>query len=265
MLIGISVGLAQIGLAPLRDPTALVGVNGIGSAVFYLAMYGLATLGTFAALTYLGSERRSANELDELAGLSQTHPGVAAAIAVFMFSLAGLPPLAGFWGKFTLFSGAIDFGALVAGERGDIQRWFLALAIIGVVNAAIAAAYDLRVVATMYFGALSPPLPPCLNVGKAKCLQTRPRCCDGPLHGACAHCRDLSGPCARQCECRRCGGELTDRAANGPLPRLKPQWNPAVQSALTVAVLSTMDGVVIAPARSVEHPGVTLTLPMSSR
>jgi NADH-quinone oxidoreductase subunit N len=153
MLIGISVGLAQIGLAPLRDPTALVGVNGIGSAVFYLAMYGLATLGTFAALTYLGSERRTADELDELAGLSQTHPGVAAAIAVFMFSLAGVPPLAGFWGKFSLFSGAIDLGAPVAGERGDIQQWFLALAIIGVVNAAIAAAYYLRVVATMYFRA----------------------------------------------------------------------------------------------------------------
>ena len=68
-----------------------------------------------------------------------------------MFSLAGLPPLAGFWGKFALFTGAIELGAPVSGERTELQQWFLALAIIAVINAAIAAAYYLRVVATMYF------------------------------------------------------------------------------------------------------------------
>jgi NADH-quinone oxidoreductase subunit N len=91
------------------------------------------------------------DDVDELAGIGQTHPLVAAAIAVFMFSLAGVPPLAGFWGKFALFSGAIELGAPVAGEQSEIQPWFLALAIVGVANAAIAAAYYLRVVATMYF------------------------------------------------------------------------------------------------------------------
>jgi NADH-quinone oxidoreductase subunit N len=153
MLIGVSVGLAQMGWAPLQDPAQAGGVNGLGSAVFYLAVYGLATLGTFAALTYLGNGRGEVNDIDELAGLAQRRPAVAAAIAVFMFSLAGVPPLAGFWGKFSLFSGAIDMGAPIAGNRNELEAWFLALAILGVLNAAIAAAYYLRVVATMYFRA----------------------------------------------------------------------------------------------------------------
>jgi len=151
MLIGLSVGLAQVALAPTAEPQEAIGVNGIGTALFYLAVYAAATLGTFAALAYLSTERKSVDDLEELAGLSQTHPFIAGAIAVFMFSLAGIPPLAGFWGKFALFSGTIDLGAPVGGEWTELQKWFLALAIIGVANAAIAAAYYLRVVATMYF------------------------------------------------------------------------------------------------------------------
>jgi NADH-quinone oxidoreductase subunit N len=150
ILIGVSVGLAQLALPPAAAPLEPPGVNGLGTSLFYLAVYALATLGTFAALTCLESHRKI-DDLDELAGLSQSHPLVAAAIAFFMFSLAGVPPLAGFWGKFALFSGTIGLGAPVAGESAGIQPWFLALAIVGVANAAIAAAYYLRVVATMYF------------------------------------------------------------------------------------------------------------------
>ncbi|MEX2139752.1 MAG: NADH-quinone oxidoreductase subunit N [Pirellulales bacterium] len=151
MLIGLSVGLAQVAIAPSAEPQEAIGVNGIGTALFYLAVYAVATLGTFAALAYLSTERKSVDDLDELAGLSQTHPFIAGAIAVFMFSLAGIPPLAGFWGKFALFSGTIDLGAPVGGDWTELQQWFFALAIIGVANAAIAAAYYLRIVATMYF------------------------------------------------------------------------------------------------------------------
>jgi NADH-quinone oxidoreductase subunit N len=153
MLMGVAVGLAQATAGPTAEPLEAIGVNGLGTALFYLAVYAAATLGTFAALAYLSTERNSVDDLDELAGLSQTHPFIAGAVAVFMFSLAGIPPLAGFWGKFALFSGAIDLGAPVAEEWTDLQRWFLALAILGVANAAIAAAYYLRVVATMYFRA----------------------------------------------------------------------------------------------------------------
>ncbi len=151
ILIGLSVGLAQVAISPVGEPREAAGVNGLGTALFYLAVYVAATLGTFAALAYLSTERTSVDELDELAGLGQTHPFIAGAVAVFMFSLAGIPPLAGFWGKFALFSGTIDLGAPVSGEQTELQQWFLALAIIGVANAAIAAAYYLRVVATMYF------------------------------------------------------------------------------------------------------------------
>jgi NADH-quinone oxidoreductase subunit N len=151
ILIGVSVGLAQLASSPASKPLESLGVNGLGTALFYLAVYGLATLGTFAALTYLGGHHESTDDVDALAGLGQTHPLTAAAIATFMFSLAGVPPLAGFWGKFALFSGAVDLGAPVAGEQSDMQPWFLALAIVAVANAAVAAAYYLRVVATIYF------------------------------------------------------------------------------------------------------------------
>jgi NADH-quinone oxidoreductase subunit N len=151
MLIGVSVGLAQLAVSPVAEPLRSSGVNGLGTALFYLAVYALATLGTFAALAWLGSRRQPIDDVDALAGLARTHPLAAAAIAVFMFSLAGVPPLAGFWGKFALFTGAIDLGAPVAGVQSEVQPWFLALAILGVANAAIAAAYYLRVVATMYF------------------------------------------------------------------------------------------------------------------
>jgi len=151
MLVGVSVGLAQASIAPAAEPLEMTGVNGIATAIFYLAVYTLATLGTFAALTYLGTEQKPVDDVDELAGLSQTHPLMAASIAVFMFSLTGIPPLAGFWGKFALLSGTVDLGAPVAGDRTEPQQWFLALAIIAVANAAVAAAYYLRIVATMYF------------------------------------------------------------------------------------------------------------------
>jgi NADH-quinone oxidoreductase subunit N len=79
---------------------------------------------------------------------------VAGAIAVFMFSLAGLPPLAGFWGKLTLFSSAIE---IATSGRSGLAFWFTVLSIAGAINAAIAAAYYLRVIAVMYFQPMSQP------------------------------------------------------------------------------------------------------------
>ncbi|MEO8495453.1 MAG: NADH-quinone oxidoreductase subunit N, partial [Planctomycetota bacterium] len=138
MLIGIAVALA-----------ASDSYGGLAATLFYLIVYAFASLGTFAALVSLSSEQREISSLEELAGLGKTRPFAAAAIAVCMFSLAGIPPLAGFWGKLTLFSSSIRLALDPA--NGSLTFWFMLLAIGGAVNAAIAAAYYLRVVATMYF------------------------------------------------------------------------------------------------------------------
>jgi NADH-quinone oxidoreductase subunit N len=140
-------GYLLIGLAAASAaPTA---AHGITALLLYVAVYAAATMGSFAALAYLGSSRREVNGVEELAGLGRTQPLAAGAIAVFMFSLAGIPPLAGFWGKLALFSSAIQ----VAGIRteGPLSIWFTVLVVIGALNAAVAAAYYLRIVSVMYF------------------------------------------------------------------------------------------------------------------
>jgi len=146
MLIGLAVGFATV----TPDPR-LRSLDGMGATLFYLAVYAMATAGVFAALVYLSGERRQIDTVDDLAGLSRTHPFMAAAIAIFMFSLTGLPPLAGFWGKLMLFTGALAVDPNGFQIGGPLAKWFLALAVIGVLNAAISAAYYLRIVAVMYF------------------------------------------------------------------------------------------------------------------
>jgi len=73
----------------------------------------------------------------------------ALALAVFLFSLAGIPPLAGFWGKFNLLLGAVQASGVM--NAGSTNGWLLALAIVTVLNAAVAAAYYLRIIAAMFF------------------------------------------------------------------------------------------------------------------
>ena len=144
MLIGLAVALAT------RSGTAGA-FDGTTALLFYLLLYALATLGAFAALICLGTREQPVDHVDELAGLawsSESRPRLLAwMLAAFMFSLAGIPPLAGFWGKLALFGGALG----VRGSEAGLRPWFVGLAILGVLNAAIAAAYYLRIVGTMFF------------------------------------------------------------------------------------------------------------------
>ncbi len=142
MLMGLAVSLAT-GNAP--GPW-----NGVGALGFYLVAYAAATIGAFAVLEHLGRPERRIDGVEELAGLGRTRPLAAAVLAVCMFSLAGVPPLAGFWGKFLVFGSALNVDG-AAGAEGDLRLWFTGLAIVGVLNAAVAAAYYLRIVAVMYF------------------------------------------------------------------------------------------------------------------
>lgn len=145
MLIGLSVYLAS-----QSAPTA-ARWDGVGGLLLYLAVYALATIGTFAALACLGRGEKQIDSVEELAGLGWTRgplrPLLAWSIAIFMFSLAGIPPLAGFWGKLAVFASALD----VPGVSSDVRTWFVVLAVIGVLNAAVAAAYYLRIVGVMFF------------------------------------------------------------------------------------------------------------------
>jgi NADH-quinone oxidoreductase subunit N len=141
MLLALAVGMASGGTAG--------DWNGIGALWFYLVTYAAATLGAFAAAEHLGRPDRRLDAVDELAGLGRTRPAAAAVLAVCMFSLTGVPPLAGFWGKLLIFGSALN----ADGQTGAaaVQWWFVAAAVIGVLNAAVSAAYYLRVVAVTYF------------------------------------------------------------------------------------------------------------------
>ena len=147
MLIGLAVALAEV-------HAGLTGGDGIAAVFFYLIVYAIASLGTFAALAHLGTRQRELNRVDELAGLARTRPVLAGCIALFMFSLAGIPPLAGFWGKLMLLAGAL--GLAGSTSAAATSQWFLVLAVIGALNAAIAAAYYLRVVGVLYFQSSQP-------------------------------------------------------------------------------------------------------------
>ena len=119
---------------------ALVSHNEIGTAaiLYYLAAYTLMTLGAFGVVVVLGEKgEESTSIMNHYAGLAWRHPLLAAAMAVFMFSLTGIPPTAGFVGKFTIFSGAVDAG-------------FAGLAVLMVFASVISAYYYLKVVVSMY-------------------------------------------------------------------------------------------------------------------
>lgn len=112
---------------------AVGGSDAISAAIFYLIAYGFFNLGAFAIVTQLETRAGSKSDFTELAGLSKAHPYLSTFLAVFMFALAGFPPTIGFFGKFYLFSAAVESG-------------FIWLAVIGVLNSFISVYYYFRVI-----------------------------------------------------------------------------------------------------------------------
>lgn len=127
----------------------LVGVcvgtqSGYAGLLFYLLVYTFMTMGAFTVLAVLTRDGREASRIDDLSGLHETHPLSALVMAVCMFSLAGIPPLAGFWAKWYLLSAAIE----QANRVGDSS--LVLLAVLLVVNSAVSLGYYLRVPVVMY-------------------------------------------------------------------------------------------------------------------
>jgi len=124
---------------------ALVGLaagttEGVQGVIIYLAIYLAMTLGTFACILAMRRNGRMVEDIDQLSGLSSTSPLMAFLLAMLLFSLAGIPPLAGFFAKFYVFLAAIHAG-------------LYALAVIGVLLSVVGAYYYLRIVKIMYFDA----------------------------------------------------------------------------------------------------------------
>ncbi|MDE1992918.1 MAG: NADH-quinone oxidoreductase subunit NuoN [Rhizobiaceae bacterium] len=125
-------GYALVGLAAGNQ-------TGVSGVMLYMLIYMIMTLGTFAIIMAMRrKDGRQVENVDDLAGLSTTNPFMAAVLTALMFSLAGIPPLAGFFGKYFVFVAAI-------------QAHLYALAIIGVLASVVGAYYYLRVVKVMWF------------------------------------------------------------------------------------------------------------------
>ena len=132
-----NVGFALIGLAAGTE-------EGVAAVLIYMAIYVVMTLGCFLVMLQMRTpEGEPVEEIVALSGMSKTRPGLALALMIFMFSLAGIPPLFGFYAKFAVFDAAVAAG-------------LFPLAVVGIAASVIGAYYYLRIVKTMYFDDAAP-------------------------------------------------------------------------------------------------------------
>lgn len=135
-----NMGYALVGLAA----GSIAGVEGI---VIFMAIYLAMTLGVFAVILAMQTGGARVESISDLAGAARTSPGLAFVMAALLFSLIGIPPLAGFFGKFYVFAAAIE-------------AKLFALAVIGIVASVVSAFYYLRIIKVMYFDDPAPALQP---------------------------------------------------------------------------------------------------------
>jgi NADH-quinone oxidoreductase subunit N len=138
-----SIGHMGFALVGLAAGTA----EGVQGVLVYMAIYVTMTLGMFACILSMRRDGQMVENIADLAGLARTKPAMAFFLAMLLFSLAGIPPLAGFFAKFYVFLAAIKAGLFT-------------LAVIGVVTSVVGAYYYLAIVKTMYFDEPAKPFEP---------------------------------------------------------------------------------------------------------
>lgn len=155
MVLGALAGLVQKNIRRLLAYSAIghmgyalmgvvaFGAEGVASVIIYLVIYAVMSMGVFGVILSLRQNSVSVEDIEELSGLSKTKPFHAYVMAIMMFSMAGIPPLAGFFGKLVVFNAAVSAG-------------YISLALIGVITSVIAAYYYLRIIKVMFFDEADP-------------------------------------------------------------------------------------------------------------
>lgn len=137
-----NIGFMLLGLTPtVIGANTLSAANGYSSAMFYIVSYVMTTLGTFGIILLLSRQGFESENIDDLKGLARRSPWYAGVMAVFMFSLAGVPPTVGFYAKFSVLQAIVSTN--VTG--------YIVLAVVAVVLSLVGAFYYLRLVKVMYF------------------------------------------------------------------------------------------------------------------
>ncbi len=179
-------GFALVGLAAGTS-------DGIQGVLVYMAIYVAMTLGTFACIISMRRQGKPVEDISDLAGLARTKPVMAFFFAMLMFSMAGVPPLAGFFAKFYVFLAAIQAGLFT-------------LAVLGVLTSVVGAYYYLMIVKTMYFDEPAEAFDPMAGRIGHRARRQRPRR---------AAVLRLSGPAGRRCRRaprNRCSDAMLPRA-----------------------------------------------------
>lgn len=133
--------------------------EGFNAIMFYLFVYAFMNLGAFAVIIALYSRDRANEEINDYSGLAQNHPWLASAMALFLFSLAGIPPTAGFFAKFNIIM------ALLSQQQA-------VLAVLAVIFSVISAYYYIRIVLLMFMKPAQQPFNPVLSLSVLIVLTT---------------------------------------------------------------------------------------------
>jgi NADH-quinone oxidoreductase subunit N len=139
-------GYALVGIVAAAGKPELA-----ASVLYYMLAYTVSTVGAFGALVLAGSRGKEAVSYADLAGIGKRHPAAALAFALFLLSLAGVPPTAGFFGKLYVFSALVD--------AASDYNWLYYLLVIGLLNSVVGAYYYLRVLVFMYMREPEPGAP----------------------------------------------------------------------------------------------------------